>query len=53
VVRPDKGDSVLVIRTPVLANGRRLEATYRIKEKLRTSSGDEDVRVSAEVVEAK
>jgi hypothetical protein len=53
VVRPDKGDGVLVIRTPVLANGRRLEATYRIKEKLRTSSGDEDVRVSAEVVEAK
>jgi len=42
---------VLVIRTPVFANGKRLEATYRIKEKSVASSGLEQVRVSAEVVE--
>ena len=53
VVRPDQGDGVLVIRTPLLANGKRLEATYRINEKYRSSLGTERVHVEAEVVELK
>ena len=53
VVRPDQGDGVLVIRSPLLANGKRLQATYRIKEKYRSSLGTERVHVEAEVVEVK
>lgn len=53
VVRPDEGDGVLVIRTPALANGKRLEATYRITQEYRSSLGLERVQVEARVVEAK
>jgi hypothetical protein len=31
IVRRDGGDGVITIRTPVLPNGKRLEATYRAK----------------------
>lgn len=51
VVQPDRGEGVLVIRTPVLAHGKRFEATYRIQEKYRSSFGTEVVRIEAEVAE--
>jgi hypothetical protein len=40
VVRPDQGDGVLTIHTPVLPNGKRLEATYRA-ERLRLPDAKE------------
>jgi hypothetical protein len=55
VVRPDRGDGVLVIRTPVLANGKRLEATYRVKEvhASRRLAGWEFANIETKIVEVK
>ncbi len=46
VIKPDTGDGVLVIRTPILPNGKRLEATYRVKK---TEKGH--IHVESEVKE--
>jgi hypothetical protein len=51
VVKSDDGDGVLILRTPVLPNGKRLEATYRAERTVKTPQGQWHHHVVADLRE--